>query len=536
MLRDGDSQRHDVGEAGGQPSFSQLATVVADHAALLRVLRGEQDALRAEVDALRRMLERGGAPPKPANSKEVALPRPSTTRPARSTTPVRQSAVSSSAGAASPTRQSSVPRAERQAERPARAQSTGKSPVSPSASRRETVQEQPAAKRDPEGGNNRSNSLDGGSQLRRSGSREAVRPKSKERRAASESPARKRNDLYDMMQPLLQGNTDSQAFAAVERALRAGASPHKWRGPDTPLRASVEACRIDLAQLLLRERANPKECDDKGVSLLHLAAFAGHAPLCRLLMGAKAEVNCVDQHGQTPMFFAPTRTVCETLHSRRADTNMLNHKGQSALHLASRAGLSDVLLWLATHVSSALLDLRDMHGATAAYYAKLSGVRAEIYQQLQRWPASNEPGLLDRRHHRSGDGRSPKAHLRSFGSPGSLPPVPETEHDGERRDSGSQMAESLAESGECDDLDSAADLSNGQTRGLQADALPVGEELSQSDGGRRSRRPSDESSGTCSIMSEREDLISNSERDADEGDTSRTNGGPSPGWSDPDSY
>jgi len=49
---------------------------------------------------------------------------------------------------------------------------------------------------------------------------------------------------------------------------------------------------------------------------------------------------------------------------------VLNRKGQSALHLAGRAGLPEVLAWLTSRVSKQLVDLKDMHGATARNYAQ----------------------------------------------------------------------------------------------------------------------------------------------------------------------
>lgn len=172
----------------------------------------------------------------------------------------------------------------------------------------------------------------------------------------------------------------------------------------------MQAGRLDLVQTLLRERASPNETDDKGVALLHLATFAGQGNLCKVLLNARGEVNVTDQHGQTPLFFAPTRALCEALHQRKADTNLLNHKGQSALHLASRAGLGDVLMWLSTHVSKALLELRDMHGATAAYYARVAGLQPEIIQRLRAWPESGSPDRLRPTRSRSGTSLLPVVH------------------------------------------------------------------------------------------------------------------------------
>jgi hypothetical protein len=123
--------------------------------------------------------------------------------------------------------------------------------------------------------------------------------------------------------------------------------------------------------------------DEKGVSLLHHAAFDGQADICRMLLKAGADVNACDCHGQTPLFFAPSRTVCETLYASLADTNVINAKGQCALHLAGRAGLCDVISWLLGRCSRAMLRLRDEHGLVPADYARQAGVRPEILMKLE---------------------------------------------------------------------------------------------------------------------------------------------------------
>lgn len=131
---------------------------------------------------------------------------------------------------------------------------------------------------------------------------------------------------------------------------------------------AVRAGRSDLARLLLRHRADPNGQDVKGVSALHIAAFDGNLDLMRLLFAARANVDVHDRHGQTPVFFVPSRGVCRLLLEKRASISLLNRNGQSALHLAGRAGLSDVLAWLTARVSKPLVYLCDVHGSTARDY------------------------------------------------------------------------------------------------------------------------------------------------------------------------
>ncbi|CAL1172827.1 unnamed protein product [Cladocopium goreaui] len=129
-----------------------------------------------------------------------------------------------------------------------------------------------------------------------------------------------------------------------------------------------------MARLLLQARADPNDRDAKGVCVLHSASFDGLGDLCQSLLKARADANAADQHGQTAFFFAPSSKVCDVLLEGKADVNAVNQKGQSALHLASRAGLSEVLHWMAPRVSHEVMELRDVHGATAAYYARHAGI------------------------------------------------------------------------------------------------------------------------------------------------------------------
>jgi len=198
------------------------------------------------------------------------------------------------------------------------------------------------------------------------------------------------SDLYDLVRQLLDANDQQQGngvaehqqvVRAIQRVLKSSPEPpNSWHGEGTPLSTVVKAGRLDLTRLFLRARADPNDHDAKGVSALHLAAFDGNLDICRSLLMARANVDSCDRHGQTPLFFAPTRDVCKLLTEKRADLSVVNRRGQTALHLAGRAGLSDVLAWFSTRVNKSLTELRDAHGATARNYLDHAGFMHEEEQ------------------------------------------------------------------------------------------------------------------------------------------------------------
>eukprot|EP00929_Paragymnodinium_shiwhaense_P083287 TRINITY_DN44326_c0_g1_i2.p1 TRINITY_DN44326_c0_g1~~TRINITY_DN44326_c0_g1_i2.p1 ORF type:complete len:932 (+),score=199.58 TRINITY_DN44326_c0_g1_i2:70-2865(+) len=193
------------------------------------------------------------------------------------------------------------------------------------------------------------------------------------------SPERRAHEFYDLVHGLLNDHhlsavEQQRTLLSIQRILKHG-QIGAWPGPVSALNLAVRAGRVDLARVLLLAKANANEKDEKGVSPLHLAAFDGNVGLCRVLLVARADVDSKDRHGQTPLFFAPSREVCKLLSEKKADLTLLNHKGQSALHLAGRAGLTEVLAWLAMRVEKNFLELKDIRGATARAYAQQAELR-----------------------------------------------------------------------------------------------------------------------------------------------------------------
>jgi len=192
---------------------------------------------------------------------------------------------------------------------------------------------------------------------------DAIQEASKKVPERSTTP-RPTRGLYELAKPLLEGQLAgvSATKARLETIRRALASqvayPDEWNGPSRPLSAAVQAGHAELTKVLLTARASVNWCDSRGVTALHLAVFDGQVDLCGILLQAQADPDSRDQHGQTPLFFAPMPDVCRRLLKGRADINALNRKGHSALHLAKHAGLDDVVAWLSENMSESLLASR----------------------------------------------------------------------------------------------------------------------------------------------------------------------------------
>jgi len=207
-------------------------------------------------------------------------------------------------------------------------------------------------------------------------------------------------DLFELCRPLLERGASAteqqRSLRVITQVLKDSPdSVHIWSGPSTPLHAAVKASRVDLVRALLRAKADANEHDAKGVSALHLATFDGNAEIVRALVMARADANFCDRHGQTPLFFAPTREVCKLLLEKKADITILNRKGQSALHVAGRAGLQEVLAWLSARVTRPMLELKDVHGHTARNYAQQTGLPTSS-KELTHWRAEgSDSGGVD---------------------------------------------------------------------------------------------------------------------------------------------
>ncbi|XP_054997664.1 nuclear factor NF-kappa-B p105 subunit isoform X2 [Sorex araneus] len=138
----------------------------------------------------------------------------------------------------------------------------------------------------------------------------------------------------------------------------------------------------DVKMLLAEQRHLATVQDESGDSVLHLAIIHLHAQLVKDLLEVTAGLVCEDLVNlrnnlyQTPLHLAVLTEqpdVVEALLGAGADPGLLDRSGDSALHLAAKAGLDQVLSVLLRHQGAGpLLDLPNGDGLTALHAAVLS--------------------------------------------------------------------------------------------------------------------------------------------------------------------
>ena len=143
---------------------------------------------------------------------------------------------------------------------------------------------------------------------------------------------------------------------------------------ETPLHVAAANGFVDVAQLLLAQRADVNAQDDDGRTPLHLAAQGGHKEVLELLLASKAEVIAEDNKGWTPLHFAASRghkEVAEMLLADGAEVKAADASGDTPLHFAAFEGHADVAEMLLAH--RAEVNAKDNEGWTPLHGAAQRG-------------------------------------------------------------------------------------------------------------------------------------------------------------------
>jgi ankyrin repeat protein len=186
---------------------------------------------------------------------------------------------------------------------------------------------------------------------------------------------------------------DASGMAAMYAAVDMSTLGEVYGHPARPATSKITA--LDLMKVLLAHGANPnarlktpatqrahtpgEPALNEGSTPLMRAAKNGDAPALRLLLEHSAEANAASKNGTTALMFAAGlgygtgtfandyATEADLLESVKvlvaagADVNAVNDSGETPLHFGAHAS-DDVVKFLAAH--GAKLDVKDMQGRT----------------------------------------------------------------------------------------------------------------------------------------------------------------------------
>ena len=117
----------------------------------------------------------------------------------------------------------------------------------------------------------------------------------------------------------------------------------------SPLIMTAKLGYTDIAQLLLKNKANVSASDYMGAKALHYAALYNDTVLTQLLLEYHANVNDTTNEGETPLLIAAyngSNQVFEMLMQQNANLEFSDRKGYTPLMLASQNGHYNMVLRL----------------------------------------------------------------------------------------------------------------------------------------------------------------------------------------------
>jgi ankyrin repeat protein len=157
--------------------------------------------------------------------------------------------------------------------------------------------------------------------------------------------------------------------------------------------------KIDECRKLIEAKANINIVDQAGNSPLLKAVFAGclvhRSDYVKLLIEAHANVDVQNTEGFTPLMLAASKgnyAICSMLINAKANINMRNSQGFTALMLAAHSGNYEICQMLIN--AKADITIRNKNGGTALMLALengdvnvivfLSKANLECYQRMLR--------------------------------------------------------------------------------------------------------------------------------------------------------
>ncbi|CAG5114521.1 unnamed protein product [Candidula unifasciata] len=132
------------------------------------------------------------------------------------------------------------------------------------------------------------------------------------------------------------------------------------------LMIASSAGRTQIVYDLLGHGAQVNAVNNNGQSSLHYAASKGHLEICEALVKYGADIECVDSLGHTPLHRAASRgnlSIVKFLIAHDAPLDLRDATGCTPLHLACEDGNGEVARLLIDH--GARTDIRNNEKQTA---------------------------------------------------------------------------------------------------------------------------------------------------------------------------
>lgn len=127
---------------------------------------------------------------------------------------------------------------------------------------------------------------------------------------------------------------DENDVKAIAFVLSAGIDPNYFDGTEYPLHHALRTGKLEAAIALINGGANLSKTS-KGSTPLHIAAYKGYTPLCKLLVRSGCDINQQNtQNGSTALLFAMRNGKTETaaaLLQLKADPLIANNNGNTPL-------------------------------------------------------------------------------------------------------------------------------------------------------------------------------------------------------------
>ena len=160
----------------------------------------------------------------------------------------------------------------------------------------------------------------------------------------------------------------------------------------TPLHAALDKGHLDVALLLLQNRANAGSRGIEGQTPLHIASDRGYIDIVKSLIDKGADPNAENDGQETPLHLASKsgqEEVANVLLAGGADVNHRDRSGWTPLHVASQKGHDHIVQPLLSWNRGPNVNEQDINHNTPLHIASCHG-KAVVVRTLLRCGANLE--------------------------------------------------------------------------------------------------------------------------------------------------